>query len=107
MVTMEDFNKLDIRIGKVLSVEKIQGADRLLKFRFDVGDEHRDILAGMAEFFSDLAALEGTEMPLLLNIEPKTLRGHTSQGMIIAADVDGRPVLLHPEREVAPGSIVC
>ena len=106
MVTIEDFNKLDIRIGKVLSVEKIQGADRLLKFTFDVGDEQREIVAGMAEFFSDLAALEGKEMPLLLNIEPRTLRGQTSQGMIIAADVAGRPVLLHPEREVAPGSTV-
>jgi methionine--tRNA ligase beta chain len=106
MVTIEDFNQLDIRIGRVLSVEKIPRADRLLRFTFDVGDEQRDIVAGMAEFFSDLAALEGKEMPLLLNIKPKTFRGHTSHGMIIAADVDGRPVLLHPEREVAPGSRV-
>jgi methionine--tRNA ligase beta chain len=106
MVTIEDFNQLDIRIGRVLSVEKIPRADRLLKFTFDVGDEQRNIVAGMAEFFSDLVALEGKEMPLLLNIKPKTFRGHTSHGMIIAADVDGRPVLLHPEREVAPGSTV-
>ncbi len=107
MVTIEDFNKLEIRIGRVLSVEKIQGADRLLKFTFDVGDESRDIVAGMAEYFSDLDLLKGKEMPLLLNIEPRTLRGHTSQGMIIAADdEEGQPVLLHPEREVAPGSTV-
>ena len=106
-MTIEDFNKLEIRIGKVLSVEKVQGADKLLKFTFDVGDDQRDIVAGMAEFFPDLADLEGKAMPVLLNIEPKTLRGQTSHGMIIAADVNGRPVLLHPEMEVAPGSIVC
>ena len=106
MVTIEDFNKLDIRIGKVLAVEKVEGADKLLKFTFDVGDERREIVAGMAEFFSDLAGLVGKEMPVLLNIEPRTLRGQISQGMILSADVHGRPVLLHPEREVAPGSIV-
>lgn len=106
MVTIEDFNKLDIRIGKVLAVEKVEGADKLLKFTFDVGGEQREIVAGMAEFFSDLTGLVGKEMPVLLNIEPRTLRGQISQGMILAADVHGRPVLLHPEREVAPGSIV-
>ena len=106
MVTIEDFKRLDIRIGKVLSVERVQGADKLLKFSFDVGDEQRDIVAGMAEFFSDLTGLEGKEMPILLNIEPRTFRGQTSHGMILAADVDGRPVLLYPEREVAPGSII-
>lgn len=106
MVTIEDFNKLDIRIGKVLAVEKVEGADKLLKFTFDVGGEQREIVAGMAEFFSDLAGLVGKEMPVLLNIEPRTLRGQISQGMILAVDVHGRPVLLHPEREVAPGSIV-
>jgi methionine--tRNA ligase beta chain len=106
MVTIEDFKRLDIRIGKVLSVERVQGADKLLKFSFDVGDEQRDIVAGMAEFFSDLTGLEGKEMPILLNIEPRTFRGQTSHGMILAADVDGQPVLLYPEREVAPGSII-
>lgn len=106
MVTIEDFHRLDIRIGKVLSVEKVSGADKLLKFIFDLGEEKRQIIAGMAEFYSDPSILEGKEMPLLLNIEPRTFRGQVSQGMIIAADVDGRPVLLHPEKEISPGSIV-
>ena len=107
MVTLEEFKKLDIRIGKVLAVEKISGTDKLLKFTFDVGDEQREIVAGMAVFFSDPALLVGKEMPVLLNIEPRIFRGQTSQGMIIAADVQGLPVLLHPEREVAPGTKVC
>ncbi len=106
MVTLEDFNKLDIRIGKVLSVEKVPDAEKLLKFIFDLGEEKRQIIAGMAEFYSEPSVLEGKEMPLLLNIEPRTFRGQVSEGMILAADVDGRPVLLHPEREISPGSIV-
>jgi methionyl-tRNA synthetase len=70
MVTLEDFNKLDIRIGKVLSVEKVPDAEKLLKFIFDLGEEKRQIIAGMAEFYSEPSILEGKEMPLLLNIEP-------------------------------------
>ena len=101
MVTLEDFNRLDIRIGKVLSVEKVPDAEKLLKFIFDLGEEKRQIIAGMAEFYSEPSILEGKEMPLLLNIEPRTFRGQVSEGMIIAADVDGRPVLLHPEREIS------
>jgi len=69
-VTLEDFNKLDIRIGKVLSVEKVPDAEKLLKFIFDLGEEKRQIIAGMAEFYSEPSILEGKEMPLLLNIEP-------------------------------------
>ena len=106
MVTLEDFQKLEIRIGKVLSVEKVAGADKLLKFIFDFGSEQRQIIAGMATFFPEPSSLEGKEMPVLLNIEPRTFRGEVSHGMIIAADVDGHPVLLHPEREVEPGSMV-
>ncbi len=106
MVSLEDFQKLEIRIGKVLSVEKVAGADKLLKFIFDVGSEQRQIIAGMATFFPEPSILVGKEMPVLLNLEPRTFRGQMSHGMIIAADVDGHPVLLHPEREVAPGSMV-
>jgi methionine--tRNA ligase beta chain len=106
MITFDDFKKLEIKIGKVVSVEKVPDADKLLKFVFDVGFEQRQIMAGMAEFFPDPSVLVGKEMPLLMNIEPRAFRGHDSHGMIMAADVDGHPILLHPEREIAPGSIV-
>ncbi len=52
MVTIEDFNRLDIRLGKVLSVEKVSGTDKLLKFIFDLGEEKRQIIAGMAEYYT-------------------------------------------------------
>ena len=104
MISFEDFQKLDIRIGKVLSVEKIPDADKLLKFIFDIGGEQRQILAGIAEFYPDPSILVGKEIPLLLNIEPRTFRGQISDGMIIAADLDGKPVMLFPEKEIPPGS---
>lgn len=106
MITFDDFKKLDIRIGKVKSVEKVPDADKLLKFIFDVGTEERQIIAGLALFFPDLSVLVGKEMPILLNLEPRKLRGLMSEGMILAADTDGQPVLLHPEREIPPGSVV-
>lgn len=106
MVTLDDFKKLEIRIGKVISAERVPDADKLIKFVFDLGNESRQIMAGMAEFFDDPSFFIGKEMPVLINIEHRKLRGYDSQGMIIAVDVNGRPVLLHPEEEVPPGSIV-
>ncbi|OGK19195.1 hypothetical protein A3D80_02300 [Candidatus Roizmanbacteria bacterium RIFCSPHIGHO2_02_FULL_40_13b] len=106
MITIDDFKKLDIRIGTVVSVEKIPEADKLLKFIFDIGGEERQILAGMAEFITDLDSLVGKQMPVLLNIEPRTMRGLVSHGMIMAADVDGTPILLFPQKEIPAGSVV-
>lgn len=84
MITLEDFKKLDIKIGKVVSAEKIPDSLKLIKFIFDVGSQQRQIIAGIAEFFPDLTVLIGKEMPLLLNLEPKRFRGNISEGMIIA-----------------------
>lgn len=106
MITFDDFKKLEIRIGKVISVEKVTDADKLLKFIFDIGSEERQIMAGMAEFFPDPSVLVGKEMPLLLNIEPRDFRGYRSHGMIIAADLNGQPILLYPEIEIPAGSVV-
>ncbi len=107
MITIGDFKKLEIKIGKVKSVEKVENADKLLKFIFDVGNgEERQILAGIAEFYTDLESLVGMEMPLLLNLEPRMMRGLESQGMMLAADEDGKAVLLHPDKEIPAGSTV-
>lgn len=106
MISIDEFNKIEIKIGKVISAEKILEGDKLLKLVFDLGGEQRQIMSGIAEFFDDPSVLVGKEMPVLVNIESRKLRGYESQGMIIAADVDGHSVLLHPETEVPPGSIV-
>jgi methionyl-tRNA synthetase len=105
--SFEDFAKLNIRVGTVASVERVPDADRLLRFVFDVGDgETRQIMAGMAEFFTDLGGLVGRQFPLLLNIEPRSFRGYESRGMIIAADHERRPVFLEPVTRVPSGTKV-
>ncbi|PIQ66423.1 MAG: methionine--tRNA ligase [Candidatus Zambryskibacteria bacterium CG11_big_fil_rev_8_21_14_0_20_42_18] len=106
MINIDDFKKIEIKIGKVKSVEKVEGADKLLKFIFDLGGEERQILSGIAEYYTDLESLVGKEMPILVNLEPRTIRGHESAGMVLVAIVDERPVLLHPATDVPPGSVV-
>lgn len=103
-IGFDDFKKLDIRIGKINSAERIKETDKLIKFIFDFGSEQRQIIAGMAEFFEDLNFLVGKQMPVLLNIKPAVFCGYKSEGMILAADVDHAPVLLHPQKEIPNGS---
>jgi methionine--tRNA ligase beta chain len=105
MVTFDDFRKLDIRIGKIFSAEKVEGTDKLMRLEIVFGSEKRQLVAGIAGFFEP-DHLIGKEIPVLLNLESRKIRGVESQGMILAIDVDGKPVLLHPEKEVPPGSII-
>lgn len=105
MISYEDFKKLDIRIGKVVKAEKIEGADKLLRLEVDLGGEVRQIVAGIALAYRP-EDLEGKEIPILANLEPRTLRGVESQGMLLAADNGGMPVLFSPDTEVPPGSVV-
>ena len=119
-ISFEDFQKLDIRIGKIVHAEKAEGADKLLKMQVDFGTSGsgaeekagkpltRQIVASIADFYNpqDLA---GKECPFLFNLEPKSIRGHESQGMILAIDVEGDKsdcVLLHPNKETIPGAKV-
>jgi methionine--tRNA ligase beta chain len=105
MITFDDFKKLDIRVGKILFAEKVSGTDKLMKLEVDFGSEKRQMIAGIAQFFEP-DRLIGKEIPVLLNLEPRSFKGIESQGMILAIDVDGKPVLFHPEKEVPPGSVI-
>jgi methionine--tRNA ligase beta chain len=105
MITFNDFKKLDIRIGKIISAEKIAGTDKLLKLEIDFGNEKRDVVAGIAGYYQPQEII-GKEIPVILNLEPRKIRGIESRGMVLAVDVDNKPVLLHPEKEVPPGSII-
>ena len=106
MITFEDFKKLDIRIGKIISAERIPDSDKLLKLIVDFGTEQRQILAGIAEYFPDPLILLDKQVPIIVNLEPRKMRGLESQGMMLAADDGVKPILLHPAEEVPPGSIV-
>lgn len=105
-INFEDFEKLDIRIGKIVEVEKVADADRLLKIQMDFGEEQRQIVSAIAEHVENIDNLIGKEMPVLVNLEPKKLRGEESQGMILMADTEDKPIFLLPEQEVPPGSII-
>ncbi len=107
-ISFSDFKKLDIRIGKILSAEKAEGTDKLMKLRVDFGSEKRQIVTGIAEFYEP-EDLIGKECPFLFNLEPKSFKGHESQGMILAVDVEGDRsdcILLHPNKETKPGARV-
>lgn len=106
MITIEDFSKLEIHIGTIIEAGNIEGADTLLKLVVDIGSEKRQILAGIAQWTPNPKDLVGKQIPVLVNLEPRRMRGQESQGMMLAADENGEPILLHPARTVAPGSTV-
>ena len=105
MITFDDFLKLDIRIGTVTAADKILGADKLIRLELDMGGETRQVVAGMAPAYAP-EEFVGKQVPILVNLEPRKLRGVESRGMILAVDIDGKPVMLVPDKEVPPGSVV-
>ncbi len=105
-ITFEDFEKLDIRMGRVVQAERVPGTDKLLKLIVELGDETRQLVAGIAESYTPEDVV-GKMIPVLMNLEPRTIRGVESQGMILCpSDREGRPVLLLPERDVPVGAKV-
>jgi methionine--tRNA ligase beta chain len=107
MITIDDLKKIEIRIGKVISAEKVEGSEKLIKFIFDIGGEERQIIGGLGLGYPDPSVLIGRAVPLVLNLEPRKLMGLESQGMILApSDAEGRPAVLSPDREVPPGTEV-
>lgn len=106
MVTLDEFSKLQIRIGTILEIEKVADADKLLKIIIDFGDDKRQIMSGIAQMYLDYSVLIGKQVPVLVNLEPKKFRGHESQGMILMVDMDDKVVQLHPDVNVENGSVV-
>lgn len=105
-INIDDFKKVEIKIGKVVAAEKIPEGDKLLKLTVDFGSETRQIMSGIAKFFPDPAVLVGRQMPFVTNLETRVMLSYESQGMILASDSPDGPVLMHPSREVPPGSMI-
>ena len=102
-VPFEDFQKLDIRVGRVVKCEKVKKADKLLCLTIDDGLKGRTIVSGIARWYNP-EELEGKEVCFVANFAPRTFKGIESQGMILsAADADGRLVVIGPHGEVRPG----
>lgn len=111
MINYDDFAKLDIKIGTILSAEIVEGADKLLKLMVDTGESDEDgnkksrqIISGIREYFPEPEVLVGKQCPFLVNLEPRVIRGFESQGMILAAGGEGTFALLFPSVELAAGT---
>lgn len=105
-ISYDEFTKLDIRVATVVSVDPIDGADRLYKLVLDAGElGDRTVAAGIKQWYSP-EELVGRQVIYLANLEPKILKGVESQGMILAADDGEAGVLLQSSKEVANGSAV-
>jgi len=104
-IGIEDFAKVEMRVGQIKTAERIVGADKLLKLTVDIGTEIRQICAGIAQYYEP-DALIGRKVAVVVNLAPRKLRGVESNGMIIAASVgpEGRPVLAGFHEEVEVGA---
>lgn len=105
MITFSDFQKLDLRVGKIISAEKIVGSEKLLKLKIDIGSDIRQIVSGIAQFYPP-EKLVGKLIVLIVNLEPRKIMGEESQGMILCAD-GKKPVLLKPITKVLAGTKIC
>jgi methionyl-tRNA synthetase len=105
LISIDDFAKIDLRVGEVKFAERVKGADKLLHLKIDIGEpEARTIVAGIALAYKP-EQLIGRKVVIVANLQPRKLRGLTSQGMIVAASVDGGlPVLAGFSEEIPVGA---
>ena len=104
-ISIDQFLELDLRVARVISAEPVDGADKLLKLRVDLGNQERQLVAGVAQVYEP-QALVGKKIIVVANLKTARIRGVESQGMLLAADVAGRPVLPSFEEEVPAGAPV-
>jgi len=102
-ITYDDFTKLDIRIAKVVNAEKIPGKSRIMKGKIDLGNEERDVIIGGAEYYEP-AELIGRKVVVIVNLEPRKIAGFESNAMLLAADVNDKPVWLTVNEDVPTGT---
>lgn len=106
MITYEDFKKIELKVAKILEAEKVEGSEKLLKLKLDLGEpKPRQVIAGIGKNY-DPASLPGKEIIVVANLEPRKLMGLESNGMLLAADSPEGPVILTPEKEVSPGTSI-
>jgi len=105
-ISIDDFKKVEIRVGEILAVEPIEGSEKLLKLKVSFGNEERQVLSGIAKFFPEPQQLVGKKCPFITNLAPRMMMGLESQAMILATGgEEGNPFSLF-ESTAAPGSLV-
>ena len=102
-VTLEEFQQSELCVGKIISAERVEGSEKLLKLQVDIG-EPRQILSGIAKFYTP-EQLVGRQVVIIANLEPRMLMGMESRGMLLAAHgPDGEPIIITVDKEVPSGS---
>ncbi|MDQ5883332.1 MAG: methionyl-tRNA synthetase [Patescibacteria group bacterium] len=106
MITYDEFKKVEMRVGEIVSVEIVEGADKLYKFMVDLGEEKpRQILSAIREYYAEPNFFMGKKLVFVSNLEPRVIRGLESQGMVVAVDgIQNQPIFLVPETDVPNGS---
>src|SRR5690606_22045750 len=105
-INFDDFTALDIRSGKIIAAEKVAKTKKLLKLTVDTGLDQRTVVSGIAEFYNP-EEIVGQQVSILLNLEPRAIKGIQSQGMILMAeDNNGKLSLVAPTNDVNTGSII-
>ncbi|MGD1277929.1 MAG: methionine--tRNA ligase subunit beta [Tepidisphaeraceae bacterium] len=107
-IQYDDFAKLELRVATVLECQPHANADKLLVLQIDLGDQRRQICAGLRQHVADPQSLVGKQIVVVANLPPRQMRGQISQGMLLAAtdSATGRVIVLTPSEPAAPGSKV-
>lgn len=92
MITIEEFNKIELRVATIVAAERVPGADKLLKLQIDLGTEQRQLVAGIAKHYAP-QELVGKQIVVVTNLQPAVIRGVESQGMLLAASTDDQSQL--------------
>jgi len=103
-ISIDDFAKVELKTAEVLEVEKVEGADKLLKLQIKVGEENRQIVAGIAEHYSP-EELVGKKIVVVANLKPAVIRGVESNGMLIAVSTKDSVILVTPEDTDVPSGL--
>ncbi len=102
MISFEDFKKIELKTAKIIEAKDVEGSEKIVQLKVQIGEEERQILAGIKKNYS-LESLIGKTIIVVTNLAPKNLMGLESNGMLLAASLNGEPVLLTTEKEVEPG----
>jgi len=104
-ISIDEFAKVQMRVGQVLEAEKVPGSRKLVRMRVDIGTEVRQVVAGIAEAY-EAAALLNKKVVIVANLKPARLMGIESDGMIVAASIGGKPVLATFTEDVPNGALL-
>jgi methionine--tRNA ligase beta chain len=103
MITFDEFKKVELKVGKILTAEAVEKSEKLLKLEVDFGSEKRQVVSGIAKDYSP-DDLTSKSFVFVTNLEPRQIMGLESQAMIVAGDAEDKIVLVAPTEEVPPGT---